>query len=115
MPDLMTSNCAEAFSWRNDLFEKKEYSNGNIEFKVLAIAKFQDTTIHETVKGVLTVNGYNGGFIDLMDGRKLKTGKAPMSFWSTQQTYSYSKKENVLKISGNHPKFGSYIVELHIG
>ena len=53
--------------------------------------------------------------VHLEDGILYKTGKAPMGFWSTQQVYKYDEIEQVLRISGTHPEFQKYSVELNIG
>ena len=68
----------------------------------------------EQVKGTVQIAGYNSGFIDLFNGDILTDSVVPMSFWSTKQLYKYDKAAKVLTITGTHPKFSTYQVDLHI-
>ena len=115
MQDLHLTNCIEARKWTEVLLSKKILLNDDIEFNVLTSCTTKTGTIKERLTGTISMNGFHGCNIELQSGIRYRLNEAPMGFRADYQKYEYDPIKEVLRISGIHPTFQDYTVEMYTG
>jgi hypothetical protein len=108
----MSKNLEAFASFRDNLKNAVQHSNGDESFQGKVIYNWNGNSEHETLEITLYLTTFEYGRIRVEDGDFLNIGIVHMDFNPDFQDYEYTN-EGFLVIQGKSPKLGgNYIVKI---